>query len=83
MGRRITAVALSLLLTSCATFTRQMHDAAMRGNLYAVTNGLYVRDVPTGLCYLIVDAYQGASLTMVPCDSLKKISVKNIYITRK
>lgn len=74
---------LILYLTSCATLTRQMHDTAMRGNLYAVTNGLYVRDVPTGLCYLIVDAYQGASLTMVPCDSLKKISVKNIYITRK
>lgn len=74
---------LTLYLASCATLTRQMHDAAMRGNLYAVTNGLYVRDVPTGLCYLIVDAYQGASLTMVPCDSLKRISVKNIYITRK
>lgn len=74
---------LLLYLTSCVTLTRQMNDAAMRGNLYAVTNGLYVRDVPTGLCYLIVDAYQGASLTMVPCDSLKKISVKNIYITRK
>lgn len=76
-------VILLLFLTSCANFTRQMQEAAMRGNLYAVTKGLYVRDVPTGLCYLIVDAYQGASVTMVHCDSLKKISVKNIYITRK
>lgn len=74
---------LIFYLTSCATLTRQMNDAAMRGNLYAVTNGLYVRDVPTGLCYLIVDAYQGASITVVPCDALKNISVKNIYITRK
>ena len=81
--KQILFFALILYLTSCTTFTRQMQDAAMRGNLHAVTNGLYVRDVPTGLCYLIVDAYQGASLTMVPCDSLKNISVKNIYITRK
>ena len=81
--KQILFVVLIFYLTSCATLTRQMHDSAMRGNLYAVTNGLYVRDVPTGLCYLIVDAYQGASITVVPCDSLKKISVKNIYITRK
>jgi len=81
--KQILFFVLALYLTSCATLTRQMNDSAMRGNLYAVTNGLYVRDVPTGLCYLIVDAYQGASLTMVPCDSLKRISVKNIYITRK
>ena len=60
-----------------------MQEAAIKGNLYAVVNGIYIKDRTTGLCYFVIDAYQGASITLVPCDSLKDVFVKNIYILRK
>lgn len=74
---------LLLSLTFCANFTRQMQAAAIRGNLYAVKNGVYLKDIPTGLCYFVIDAYQGASITVIPCDSLKNVNVKQIYINRQ
>ena len=81
--KRILFFCLLLYLTSCANFTRQMQAAAIRGNLYAVKNGVYLKDIPTGLCYFVIDAYQGASITLIPCDSLKNVSIKQIYINRQ
>ena len=74
---------LLLCLTSCANFTRQMEMAALKGNLYAVRNGTFIHDQSTGLCFFVIDAYQGASITRVPCDSLKNVFVEKIYIQRQ
>ena len=74
---------LLLCLTSCANFTRQMHLAALKGNLYAVRNGTFIHDQSTGLCFFVIDAYQGASITRVPCDSLKNVFVEKMYIQRQ
>jgi hypothetical protein len=70
-------------LASCGTFARQIRDANIRRNIYSVYNGVYIRDQTTGLCFFVVDAYQGASIACVPCDSLRQMDVKNIYILRK
>jgi len=41
----------------------------------AFKSGRYVRDSKTNLCFFVVDAYQGISITCVPCDSLRFVRV--------
>lgn len=67
---------LSLLLTSCST--HWITRAYEKELLWYMNSTRYVKDMRTGLCYLVGDAYNSVQSTCVPCDSLKGVRLITI-----
>lgn len=45
-----------------------------------IEQGVYVRDIDSGLCYLLTDAHAGVNATCVPCDSLREVKVLPVQV---
>jgi hypothetical protein len=76
------AALLTLLLcTSCST--HWITRAYERELLWYMNSTRYVKDMRTGLCYLVGDAYNSVQSTCVPCDSLKGVKVFSLHPIEK
>jgi len=69
-------ILLSLLLSSCST--RFITRAYERELIWYMNSTRYVKDMRTGLCYVVGDAYNSVQVTCVPCDSLKGVRLITI-----
>lgn len=65
-----------ILCTSCSTsWISRVYEKEL---LWYMNSTRYVKDMRTGLCYMIGDAYNSVQATCVPCDSLKRVKLITI-----
>lgn len=64
---------ICFLMTSCsASWITRTYEREL---VWYMNSIRYVKDVRTGLCYVVGDAYNSVQVTCVPCDSLKRVQL--------
>jgi len=70
-------IILLILICSmvCSCSTSWITKTYERELLWYMNSTRYVKDMRTGLCYMIGDAYNSVQAVCVPCDSLKRVKL--------
>lgn len=59
----------TMLLTSCSgQWLARMYE---KEALIHLENGIYVKNMKNGMCFIITNSYRNVDAIWVPCDSLK------------
>ena len=67
----ILLILICSMVCSCSTsWITRMYEREL---VWYMNSTRYVKDMRTGLCYMIGDAYNSVQAVCVPCDSLKRV----------
>lgn len=72
-GEMKTILLVLICSICCSCSTSWAIRAYERELVWYMNSTRYVKDVRTGLCYVVGDAYNSVQVTCVPCDSLKMV----------
>ena len=71
--KTILLILICSICCSCSTsWITRMYEREL---VWYMNSTRYVKDVRTGLCYVVGDAYNSVQVTCVPCDSLKRVKL--------